>query len=117
MVQSTYDHDQLSGVRVLVVEDDALLAMDLEATLVEAGAVVVGLCQTLDEATPPISPWRFSISVSGPKRCRRSRAGWSTEAYRSFSILESRATSRAWPNGGIARSSRSPRRRARWCRP
>jgi hypothetical protein len=29
MVQPTDDHDQLRGVRVLVVEDDSLLAMDL----------------------------------------------------------------------------------------
>ena len=50
MIQSTSDHDQLGGVRVLVVEDDALTAMDLEAILSEAGAVVVGLCHTLDEA-------------------------------------------------------------------
>ena len=63
MVQSTYDHDQLSGVRVLVVEDDALLAMDLEATLVEAGAVVVGLCQTLDEAMLQADAADFAVAV------------------------------------------------------
>ena len=50
MVQSTNDDHPLNGVRVLVVEDDPLMAMDLEDTLAEAGAVVVGLCQTLDEA-------------------------------------------------------------------
>ena len=33
MVQSTNDDHPLSGVRVLVVEDDPLMAMDLEATL------------------------------------------------------------------------------------
>ena len=63
MVQSTNDHDQLSGVRVLVVEDDALLAMDLEATLVEAGAVVVGLCQTLDEAMLRADAADFAVAV------------------------------------------------------
>ena len=63
MVQSTNDHDQLSGVRVLVVEDDALLAMDLEATLVEAGAVVVGLCQTLDEAMARADADDFAVAV------------------------------------------------------
>jgi len=30
MLQSNNDHDQLSGVRVLVVEDDPLLATDLD---------------------------------------------------------------------------------------
>ena len=39
MVQSKNNGGQLSGVRVLVVEDDPLLATDLDATLVEAGAV------------------------------------------------------------------------------
>src|SRR5277367_3957013 len=63
MVQSTYDHDQLSGVRVLIVEDDALLAMDLEATLVEAGAVIVSLCQTLDEAMLRADAGDFAVAV------------------------------------------------------
>ena len=35
---------------MLVVEDDPLLAMDLAATLAQAGVVVVGPCQTVDEA-------------------------------------------------------------------
>ena len=43
MGQSMFDHDPLSGVRLPLVEDDALLAMDLEATLVDAAAVVVGV--------------------------------------------------------------------------
>ena len=41
MVQSGNDNNPLSGVRVLVVEDDVVLAMDLKETLVEAGAIVV----------------------------------------------------------------------------
>jgi hypothetical protein len=49
MVQSMNDNNPLSGVRVLVVEDDTLLAMDLKETLVDAGAIVVDVCQTLDE--------------------------------------------------------------------
>ena len=48
---------------MLVVEDDALLAMDLEATLVEAGAVVVGLCQTLDEAMLRANAADFAVAV------------------------------------------------------
>lgn len=44
MVQSMNDNDPLSGVRVLVVEDDTLLAMDLKETLVDAGAIVVDVC-------------------------------------------------------------------------
>jgi DNA-binding response OmpR family regulator len=63
MVQSTNDQQQLHGVRVLVVEDDTLLAMDLEATLVEAGAVVVDLCPTLDEAMLRADAADFAVAV------------------------------------------------------
>ncbi len=63
MVQSTNDNNPLSGVRVLVVEDDSLLAMDLEETLVEAGAVVVGVCQTLDEAMARANVDDFAVAV------------------------------------------------------
>lgn len=40
----------LNGVRVLVVEDDGLLLMELEAVLLDAGAEVAGLCRSVDEA-------------------------------------------------------------------
>jgi len=63
MGQSMNNHDQLNGVRVLVVEDDSLLAMDLEMTLVEAGAVVVDLCQTLDEAMRRADAADFAVAV------------------------------------------------------
>jgi DNA-binding response OmpR family regulator len=41
---------RLVGCRVLVVEDDALLAMDLEQILSQAGSVVLGPCCTVDDA-------------------------------------------------------------------
>ncbi len=63
MGQLMNNHDQLNGVRVLVVEDDSLLAMDLETTLVEAGAVVVDLCQTLDEAMQRADAADFAVAV------------------------------------------------------
>jgi DNA-binding response OmpR family regulator len=63
MVQSMNDNDPLSGVRVLVVEDDSLLAMDLEDTLVDAGALVVGVCQTLDEAMARANVDDFAVAV------------------------------------------------------
>ena len=53
----------LSGVRVLVVEDDALLAMDLRETLVDAGAVVVDVCQTLDEGMSRANDDDFAVAV------------------------------------------------------
>jgi DNA-binding response OmpR family regulator len=63
MAQSTNDDHPLSGVRVLIVEDDPLMAMDLEDTLAEAGAVVVGLCRTLDEAMARATVDDFAVAV------------------------------------------------------
>jgi DNA-binding response OmpR family regulator len=37
----------LSGIRVLVVEDEAVIALDLKAILEEAGATVIGPARTL----------------------------------------------------------------------
>lgn len=42
----------LEGLRVIIVEDDAMLAMALETALVELGCNVVGLASTLDDAIP-----------------------------------------------------------------
>jgi DNA-binding response OmpR family regulator len=63
MVKSMNDNSPLSGVRVLVVEDDTLLAMDLEETLVDAGAIVVGVCQTLDEGMARANDDDFAVAV------------------------------------------------------
>jgi hypothetical protein len=40
----------LTGARVLVVEDDCLISMDLESVLVEAGAEIAGVCRTVRDA-------------------------------------------------------------------
>ena len=63
MMQSINDNNPLSGVRVLVVEDDKLLAMDLEETLVDAGAIVVGVCQTLNEGMVRANDDDFVVAV------------------------------------------------------
>jgi DNA-binding response OmpR family regulator len=39
----------LADARVLIVEDDAIIAMDLETTLGEAGAEVAGPCRTVKD--------------------------------------------------------------------
>lgn len=41
---------KLSGIRVLVVEDEALVAMDLEMILEDLGCVVIGPAMRLDRA-------------------------------------------------------------------
>ncbi len=63
MVQSMNDNSPLSGVTVLVVEDDFLLAMDLEDSLVDMGAVVVDVCRSLDEAITRADANDFAVAV------------------------------------------------------
>jgi len=63
MVQMMGDCRPLGGVRVLVVEDDPLMAMDLEESLAEAGAAVVGLCRSVDEAMARTDVDDFAVAV------------------------------------------------------
>ncbi|HWF01618.1 MAG TPA: HWE histidine kinase domain-containing protein [Caulobacteraceae bacterium] len=54
--------DDVRGVRVLIVEDAVLLAIELEAGLTEAGAKVVGVAADLDEAQR-LSKLDFDVAV------------------------------------------------------
>jgi DNA-binding response OmpR family regulator len=57
------DNNPLSGVTVLVVEDDVFLAMALEDTLVGMGAFVVEVCHSLDEAMAQADAEDFAVAV------------------------------------------------------
>ena len=48
---------------MLVVEDDPLMAMDLEDTLARAGAAVVDLCPTLEAAMARANVDDFAVAV------------------------------------------------------
>jgi CheY-like chemotaxis protein len=52
----------ISGARVLIVEDSVLLALELESGLVESGALVVGVAADLDEALGLLS-LNFDVAV------------------------------------------------------
>ena len=43
--------EPLAGTRILVVEDDAVQALDLAASLAEAGAAIIGPVASLSEAS------------------------------------------------------------------
>jgi DNA-binding response OmpR family regulator len=58
-----HDSHPLSGVRVLIVEDDPLMAMDLEDSLTEAGAAVVGVCRSVEEAMARAAVDDFAVAV------------------------------------------------------
>ena len=50
VVSKSTDIERLSGARILVVEDEIIIAMDIQATLESAGAEVVGPAYTLTQA-------------------------------------------------------------------
>jgi DNA-binding NtrC family response regulator len=53
----------LAGQHVLIVEDDTLIAMDLEAVLHDAGCTSVSIAATLDDAIEQIGARRFDVAV------------------------------------------------------
>jgi len=54
---------RLKGARVLVVEDDLLISMDLTAGLTDAGAEVVGPCRTAKDAVAFVDEWNISVAL------------------------------------------------------
>jgi DNA-binding response OmpR family regulator len=53
----------LRGARILIVEDDALLLMELEAILQEAGAEIAGSCRTVQEAVKAAANDRVGVAI------------------------------------------------------
>lgn len=47
---TVHAHPLLAGAHILVVEDDAMQALDLAAALSEAGAIIVGPAANIDDA-------------------------------------------------------------------
>ena len=52
-----------AGIRVLIIEDDPFIAMDLEDTLVEAGYRVCGLAGSVREGLSSIERERPSVAT------------------------------------------------------
>ncbi|HYG88094.1 MAG TPA: response regulator [Azospirillum sp.] len=53
----------LSGLRVLVIEDEVLIAMDIAAVLTEAGCDVIGPLNRVDEALQAIERERVDAAI------------------------------------------------------
>lgn len=54
---------ELSGKRVLLIEDEYLIADDLRHLLSKAGAQVVGPCATLEKATAAVDEGAFDCAI------------------------------------------------------
>jgi CheY-like chemotaxis protein len=65
MELSLHSHSaaRLDGVRILVVDDEILIAFDIEATLLEAGAEGVFVCTTLSEALAAAASENVSVAT------------------------------------------------------
>jgi DNA-binding NtrC family response regulator len=53
----------LNGIRLLVVEDDPLIALDIESTLEEAGAIIGGSARTVAQALAIINDVTIEAAV------------------------------------------------------
>lgn len=53
----------LSGLQVLVVEDEPIVAMDLAETMSEGGADIVGPCSTVREARQLIRDQAIDVAI------------------------------------------------------
>ncbi len=53
----------LSGARILIVEDDAIQALDLVTSLTEAGASILGPFASLDQASDLVSPTACDAAI------------------------------------------------------
>jgi len=57
------DTAALHGARVLIVEDDVLLLMDLEAILRDAGAEIAGGCRNVEEALTAARNGNVAVAI------------------------------------------------------
>ncbi|EPE99558.1 response regulator [Rhizobium grahamii] len=53
----------LSGARILIAEDEILIALDMEAAFLDAGAYVVGPCATVAAAVDAVSTEELSLAI------------------------------------------------------
>lgn len=54
---------ELVGVRILVLEDDTLILMEMETVLADAGAEIVGLCRSVKEAMAYVESAKLDVAI------------------------------------------------------
>lgn len=101
----------LRGARMLVVEDDFPLLMELRAILREAGAETVVGCGTVDQAVAIADGDGVAAAVLdvrlGRETSLQSPDSWPGAAHRSSSTRARTRTIRNWRNGWDVASSPS----------
>ena len=80
-------------VRILIVEDDYFVAIELEDRLSEAGFAVVGIAVTAEEAIEKAAAEKPQIAIMDVRLAgRRDGVDAATELYKKFGILSIFAT-------------------------
>jgi DNA-binding response OmpR family regulator len=54
---------ELAGLRILIVEDDPIIALDVAETLTDAGAIVIGPAHTVTQALKLVDGGRLDAAV------------------------------------------------------
>ena len=63
MVRKADDNGLLHGIRILIAEDELLIALDMESAFRDAGAEVISPCMTLPAALKAARNETFSLAV------------------------------------------------------
>jgi CheY-like chemotaxis protein len=63
LVRIAVASDKFANLRILIVEDEALVAMLIEDTLLDLGCTVVSVVSTLDEALARVSSLEFDAAI------------------------------------------------------
>ena len=93
----------LQGHRVLIIEDELLIALDLQAALIQIGAEVIGVAATADEALAAVASPSLTAAIVDLRLNGQSvRDAVQTLTDRNlpfifYSGLEGTPTARSWP--------------------
>ena len=66
LLQSPSDEPRLKGKRIIIIEDEPLVAMDLESMLSDAGCEVVGSAGTLETAEALVGEPDCDAALAAP---------------------------------------------------
>lgn len=93
----------LSAQRILIIEDEPMIALDLRLALAEAGATVVGVASTVDEAselaeTPGLTGAIIDLRLNGQSvRSSVQRLAERDIPFLFYSGHDDAPTARSWP--------------------
>jgi DNA-binding response OmpR family regulator len=110
------DDHSLQGARILIAEDDAILALDVREILRQAGAQIVGPAATLRQTLFLMSTFSVSAALLDvnlrdgevfPAACALEERGAGIVFYTAYADVDS--VRRAWPGARVLTKPAPPR--------